>query len=172
MRAVLDACVLYPTILRELLTDPALSTLYTPLWTPRLREEWLRAADRNGLSAGAEAALLARHLPPVADPQAVPGADLPDPADLHVLATAIEQGAPLIVTLNLRDFPRHVLAPLGIRALHPDAFLQDLFRDAPDAVADAARATHARARTAGGDLDLRALLKRAGLPRLARALSQ
>lgn len=170
MRAVLDACVLYPTVLREVLTDPALVALYDPVWTPRLRGEWLRAAERNGLTAGAEAALLADRLPPAPDPATVPGADLPDPADLHVLATALENDAPLIVTLNLRDFPRRTLAPFGIRALHPDAFLLELLRDSPGAVARAARAAHARSLAMGGDLPLAALLKKARLPRLAKAL--
>ncbi|MDO5705756.1 MAG: PIN domain-containing protein, partial [Paracoccus sp. (in: a-proteobacteria)] len=121
--------------------------------------------------AGAEAAMLSDRIPPSPDPAVVPGADLPDPADLHVLAAAIDADAPLIVTLNLRDFPQRVLAPLGIRALHPDAFLLDLHRSAPQAMRQAASATHAKALTLGGDLPLRALLKRAGLPRLAKALA-
>ncbi|MDO5705755.1 MAG: PIN domain-containing protein, partial [Paracoccus sp. (in: a-proteobacteria)] len=66
MRAVLDACVLYPTVLREILTDPAVTALYVPIWTARLREEWLRAAERNGIRdlAGAEAAMLSDRIPP------------------------------------------------------------------------------------------------------------
>ncbi|MDO5613223.1 MAG: PIN domain-containing protein [Paracoccus sp. (in: a-proteobacteria)] len=173
MRAVLDACVLYPTVLREILTDPALVAHYAPVWTPRLRDEWLRAADRHGIraAAGAEAALLADRIPPAADARAIPAVDLPDAADLHVLAAAIDADAALIVTLNLRDFPQRVLAPLGVRALHPDAFLLDLHRDHPAAVVQAVRAVHDRAVRLGGDLPLRALLKRSGLPRLAKALA-
>lgn len=51
---------------------------------------------------------------------------LPDPGDRHVLAAAIAGRADLIVTKNLRDFPADRLAPFGIRAEHPDAFVRSL----------------------------------------------
>jgi hypothetical protein len=50
----------------------------------------------------------------------IPGLHLPDPNDRHVLAAAIRGRADVIVTLNIRDFPGHVLAPYGIVAQHPD----------------------------------------------------
>jgi len=96
---------------------------------------------------------------------------LPDPNDIHVLATAVDGGAEGIITLNLRDFPTRELAPHGLRAIHPDAVLMELWMDHPDAVADAVRDTHATAEhIAEGTLPLRALLKRARLPRLGKAL--
>ena len=55
------------------------------------------------------------------------GLDLPDVGDLHVLAAAIEGEADVIVTGNLRDFPADRLAPHGLTAQHPDAFIADLF---------------------------------------------
>jgi len=51
------------------------------------------------------------------------GLTLPDPKDCHVLAAAIECGAQVIVTYNLRDFPKDALAPHNIEARHPDDFL-------------------------------------------------
>ena len=115
MRAVLDACVLYPTILREILGDCAAAGLFRPVWSQRILDEWRLAADRNGLPAGPEIALLTDRFP---EAMAVPaggadGMDLPDPADRHVLETALAGGADRIVTANLRDFPRPALAPLG-----------------------------------------------------------
>ena len=47
-RVLLDACVLYPTVLRELLLGTAALGLYEPLWSARLLEEWARAAARLG----------------------------------------------------------------------------------------------------------------------------
>ncbi len=43
-----------------------------------------------------------------------------------MVSVALEAKASLLVTFNLKDFPGRVLSPLGIRALHPDAFLESL----------------------------------------------
>lgn len=48
--------------------------------------------------------------------------------DRHVLAAAVQGKAPVIVTLNLRHFRQEDLEPWGIRALHPQSFLIELFR--------------------------------------------
>ena len=50
-----------------------------------------------------------------------------DEKDRHVLAAAVHGQAPIILTFNLRHFrPEHV-APWGIRALHPQSFLIEIF---------------------------------------------
>ena len=72
----------------------------------------------------------------------------------------------------LRDFPRAALAAVGLHAVHPDAFLTDLWVQNPDPVAAAAHAAHAKATRLGGQMEFRALMKRARLPRLARALAR
>lgn len=178
MRAVLDACVLYPTVLREVLLAVAGEGLYTPLWSERILEEWARATRKLGpgaedIARGEIAAL--RLAFPTALATERPGLEarlhLPDPADIHVLATAIASSAEAIVTFNAADFPRHVLAAEGIARLDPDQFLMALWQRAPEVVARATEAVRARAEALSGEPQpMRRLLKRAQLPRLGKAL--
>jgi len=179
MKAVLDACVLYPTVLREILLGVAAKGLFVPLWSARILEEWARAAARDGPAAelvarGEVAALRA----------AFPGAEvtpdagllrrlhLPDADDIHVLAAAVSAGADAIVTFNRADFPRHILAAEGVERRDPDGFLWQLWSEAPAAVEAVCAGIVARAaHLSGRPQDRRAMLKRARLPRLAKALS-
>ena len=177
MKAVLDACVLYPTVLREILVGVAEAGLFTPVWSPRILAEWQHAAARLGPDqaavAGAEIALLQLAHPQAGaadEGTAAAGYDWPDPADRHVAEAALAAGAGLIVTANLRDFPRALLADLGLASIHPDAFLLDLYRRAPDAVAASVTAAHRKAERLGGVMPLPDLLARARLPRLSKAL--
>ncbi|MEG3894714.1 MULTISPECIES: hypothetical protein [unclassified Microcoleus] len=54
----------------------------------------------------------------------------------HVAAAAVVAKAQVIVTSNLRDFPRESLNPWGITALHPDVFLNRLYEVTPDLMAN------------------------------------
>lgn len=177
MRALLDANVLYPTILREILSDLAAAGLFRPLWSARILEEWRHAAARLGADAaavaGAEIALLRLRFPDAeCDGQGMAAIDLdfPDPADRHVVEAALAGRADLVVTANLRDFPPRIMAGLGLRAIHPDAFLLDLHRRDPGGVRAALEAARAKASALGGGMDMAEMLKRCRLPRLARAV--
>lgn len=177
MKALLDACVLFPTILREILTDTAEAGLFAPLWSERILGEWVHAAaklgpDQSGL-AGAEAALLRLRFPQAmiaAGDESSLGMQLPDPGDLHVLKAALDGGAELIVTLNLRDFPPRILGYYGMRAIHPDEFLHAFAQAHLGVVAGAVSAALRRANEAGGQLTQRDMLARARLPRLNKLL--
>ena len=182
MRVLIDACVLYPTVLREIVLGVAARGLFSPLWSARLLEEWARATVKLGSGAqtvarGEIAVLRVRwpgaEISPNVPPQVLAVAqNLPDPDDLHVLAAAVGGQADTILTLNLRDFPTRVLAPLGLRALAPDPFLLAMMPDHPAAIAAEIGRVHDEAeRLAGTPLPLRAFLKRSTLPRLARALA-
>ncbi len=57
----------------------------------------------------------------------IPGLDLPDPDDRHVLAAAIHANAQAIVTSNVKDFPEEVLSLHHVEAITPDDFLVGLF---------------------------------------------
>jgi hypothetical protein len=65
----------------------------------------------------------------------IPGLELPDPNDRHVLAAALEAGASIIVTHNLRHFPPAALAPHGVRAEAPDTFMTALHLARPELIA-------------------------------------
>lgn len=69
----------------------------------------------------------------------ISGLDLPDENDRHVLAAAICSRANVIVTFNLKDFPRATVQAFGIKAKHPDDFLHDLIQLDASAVTLAAR---------------------------------
>ena len=51
-----------------------------------------------------------------------------DEKDRHVLAAAVHGEAAIVLTLNLRHFRPEHLARWGIRALHPQSFLIEIFR--------------------------------------------
>jgi predicted nucleic acid-binding protein len=180
MKVVLDACVLYPTVLREVLLAVARTGLYTPLWSDRILEEWARATRKLGpvaeVQARGEIALVRAAFPRACIP-ATPHIEarllLPDANDTHVLATAIAGQADVIVTFNAADFPCHVLAEDHIARRDPDGFLWELWSHNPDIVAAAIALVREEAeRLSGQPQPLRALLKRAKLPRLAKAVAE
>lgn len=177
-RVVLDACVLYPTVLRELLFGAARAGLFRPLWSERILEEWARATVKLGPRAEAIArgeiaaarAAFPRALVP-ADPARAARLWLPDPGDVHVLATALSGRADAILTFNAADFPRGLLAGEGLLRFDPDGFLTALAERAPGPMREVAAAIAAEAtRLAGEPWDARRLLRRGRLHRLARTL--
>ena len=152
--ALLDANVLYPAGLRDLLLRLADRYLYAPLWSADIHEEWIRSllADRPDIPAGAlerTRAIMDEHFPgAVVTGYAALAAllDLPDPGDAHVLAAAIKGGANTIVTRNLRHFPSERLAPRHLMAQHPDIFIAALFDADREAVLMAVRGHRAALR--------------------------
>ena len=178
MKAVLDACVLYPTVLREILIGVAKAGLYMPLWSDRILEEWARATRKIGPNAESQArgevALLAAAFPKAciaAQPGLEARLHLPDDNDIHVLAVAIAGSAEAIITFNARDFPRHVLAGEGLTRRDPDGFLWELWSHHREAISEVVATVHATAeRLSGLPQPLRPFLKKAGLPKLAKAI--
>lgn len=61
----------------------------------------------------------------------IPSLTLPDPNDRHVLAAAIVGRCDVIVTSNLRDFPKVALDPHEINVQDPDEFLRSRLSIAP-----------------------------------------
>ena len=179
VKLVLDTCVLYPTVMREMLLGAARLGHFQPLWSGRILEEWARAAVKLGPEGAAQARseiALLRPAWPKAEVAASPGIEsrlwLPDPADIHVLAVAVAGSADGIVTVNRKDFPKHVLAEEGLKRLEPDGFLYDLWLKDAEGLQRVGDQVLAEAnRLSGGDWEMRPLLKKARLPRLAKALA-
>ena len=131
LTVLIDACVLYPAPLRDLLMRLLLLDLFVGRWTERIHDEWIRnvAKDRPDLKrerlertrammdSHALNALVTGYEP------LIEGLSLPDPDDRHVLAAAIRSQSNLILTFNLKDFHAADLLPFGIEARHPDEFL-------------------------------------------------
>ena len=125
----------------------ALRDLFRARWSYRVHEEWINAIltnrpdltraqlerTRDLMNKHAEDCLV------VGFESLIPGLDLPDKNDRHVLAAAIQTGAEVIVTRNLKDFPSEKLVPYGIEAQHPDIFVHHLLDLNPRAVVAAAK---------------------------------
>ena len=176
MRVLLDACVIFPTVMREMLVGLAQAGHFQPLWSERILEEWVRATRRLGEGAEAiarsEAAVLRDQFPSAnVNEVLTDGLWLPDPNDIHVLGAAISGQADVLVTKNLGDFPTRILGQHGILRRDPDGFMLDFFNDDEVSVRKVGKAVQEKAETISGrEQPLRPLLKRAGLPRLGKAL--
>lgn len=170
--------MIFPTVMREMLIGAAREGLYSPLWSARILEEWRRAAERIGPDANAVATgdiALLRSQFPAAEISGYNGLAqrlwLPDANDVHVLAAAVQGSADAIVTVNRKDFPKNILTEEGLTRLEPDGLLYGLWLDHPDAMEAVGARVLARARDLSGEpWEMRALLKKARLPRLAKAL--
>lgn len=178
MKILIDTCVLYPTVMREMVLGAARRGAFTPFWSTRILEEWARAARKLGptgeMQARSEIALSEAAFPKArAD---IPEGSfahlwLPDDNDIHVLAAAINVSADAIMTLNAKDFPRQTLADEGLKRVDPDGFLYDLWLQDAALIEETSLQVLAQARTLSGKAwELRALLKKARLPRCAKAL--
>lgn len=98
---MLDACVLYPAPLRDVLVSIAAAHLYRAQWTTQIHDEWIESLINK--------------------------LELPDKNDRHVLAAAIYSKSDAIITFNQKDFPSHYLQNFDIDILHPDEFISELY---------------------------------------------
>ncbi len=178
VRILIDACVLYPTVMRSMVLGAAREGAFEPLWSARILEEWARATVKLGpegeMQARAEIAMLRAAWPDAeisVDPVMERRLYLPDENDIHVLAAAVSGNADLIMTLNAKDFPRATLANEGLGRVDPDRYLHGIWQAQPDVMQAVSGTVLAEAiRLSGPDWTVRTLLKKARLPRLAKAL--
>ena len=133
---VLDVCVLFPAALRDTLLRAAAAGLYRVRWSKPILEEVRRNLVDSGRTTELQAEWLLATMGEFFPEAAVTGFEsLIDqmtnhPKDRHVLA-AVAADARLIVSHNLRDFPRRALIPVGVAAQSPDVFLTRLLERRP-----------------------------------------
>jgi PIN domain len=150
--ALLDANVLYPAPMRDLLLQLAVADIFRAKWTADIHREWIEALLRN--DPWRERAVLerTRDLMNQATRDClvtgydalIPTLNLPDKDDRHVLAAAIVGRCDVIVTQNLKHFPDEALEPFGIEAQHPDEFLCSHLNLAPGVFCGAVQKVRAR----------------------------
>ena len=130
---VLDACILYDSLLRDILLRLAEKELYQPVWSNVICEEVRRnLSKRISLEKVDKLITIMNNAFPEAiidNYSTLPKVDEPriNEKDRHVLAAAISSNAQVIVTNNLKDFPNDVLLEYNIEAQSPDEFLLNLF---------------------------------------------
>ena len=137
---VLDACTIFPMLVRDVLLTLANHGFFSPKWSPRICEEWIRNLTSRmrerypERDATAQIQRIAASMA-LAFPDAEVIAQIPetailepvDPKDRHVVMTAIAARADAIVTFNLADFAAvHLRRHLGLEVIHPDDFVMDL----------------------------------------------
>ncbi len=150
--AVLDTCVLWPSLQRDVLLSLAAENLYRPLWSDAILEELEfhearklvdRGADPEDAAAGA--ARLGEQMAGAFDEASVVGWGvlggsfcLPDPDDEHLVAAAVIGGAEAIVSNNISDLPQGKV-PAQIQVIKPPVFVADTVAVSPDAAVRALR---------------------------------
>jgi predicted nucleic acid-binding protein len=144
--AVLDASVLFRGGVRDFLLWVAEAGAFSPVWSDIIHDEWMqnrraKFGDPNSRLEHArremERAFPGANFDP--DSKALTSLRLPDPGDVHVLATAVAAAANVIITHNERHFPKQVLGPLGLLAETPDVFCARLIRENAPLVIEGAR---------------------------------
>lgn len=136
---VYDACVLYPAPVRDLLVQLAGTGLFRAKWTEQIHQEWIESLLRNRPDLKREQLERTKNLINqtaldcvVSGYEFLVGSlELPDPNDRHVLAAAIRCGAQVIVTFDVKDFPKEILEKFDIDPQDPDVFCRYLIDLSP-----------------------------------------
>jgi len=139
-KVVLDACVLYPAPIRDILLSLAAEGVFIAKWSDIIQDEWLRNLLKNRTDLKKEQLNQTITAMNLAFPDAnvedfedlIPSLKLPDRDDRHVVACAIRCNADLIVTFNSRDFPKDELSKYDIEIQKPDELILNLFDIHPE----------------------------------------
>ncbi|NNE35548.1 MAG: PIN domain-containing protein [Rhodothermales bacterium] len=136
--AVVDACVLFSPLKRNLILSLAEAELFRIRWSEEILDETQSATKQyltgKGCTDADDRAIRARTSMEKAfvdalvcdyDTVAEGLNGLPDEKDRHVIAAAIKCRSDIIVTENLKDFPPEILDPFHLEAKCSDDFIAD-----------------------------------------------
>lgn len=171
--ALLDTCVLWPSLQRDVLLSLAAEGMYRPVWSgvilAELKYEEAAKLTRRGAAppeAERRAAHLIRQMRQAFDDAEISGWEgldgtygLPDPDDEHVVAAAVVAGAGAIITLNTKDFPAALL-PTGLETLRPAEFAANTVALDPYRALQGIHAVAARSGTHGPTHSVEDILSR------------
>ena len=140
--AVLDANVIYPAPVRDLLLNLADLEIFSPKWSEIIHEEWIRNLLIKRVDLSRSKLMRTVKIMNSAFPDAevygfeelIEELELPDLDDRHVLAAAIHSKADAIITFNQKDFPSKYLNEFSIDVYSPDKFLNLLYKLSPEIV--------------------------------------
>lgn len=147
-----DASVFYPAPLRDLLMELAMAGLFRAKWSEQIQKEWIESLLKKRSDLNRERLERTKKIANKAVPDClvegyeplIEGLQLPDVNDRHVLAAAIHCNAQVIVTYNLKDFPKEILLSFEIEAQHPDVFLRHIIDLAPPRFLEAVKEIRGR----------------------------
>jgi predicted nucleic acid-binding protein len=133
LTAVLDACVLYPVSLRDVLLRLAEAELYQVVWSERILGEMkgailgkrldIEEQKIDNMIAGMRNAFPEAEF----DGWQLLEEDMRNhDKDKHVLALAVRARADMLVTSNLKHFPPEACEPYCVEPIDPDEFLCQL----------------------------------------------
>lgn len=128
---IYDSNILFGSFLRNVMIHLAQAGIYRAKWTKDIHDEWMPHLTEKYPNVRVEDAQRIRGLIDASVPDClvcgykriIPGLELQDAKDRHVLAAAIKAGAQVIVTRNISHFPQKILSEFDIEAQHPDDFI-------------------------------------------------
>ena len=179
MYVLLDTCALVPGPVRQILLEAASADLFIPLWSDKIFEEWQfvasKSSEQDSEAIKIEILLIKdkwRNSLVPRDRALEDTLFLPDSDDRHVLAAALVGKADVLLTNNLKDFPKNIISEYGLTRKSIDSFLWELFTQEPelinsfvDRVFDLNRKKVQSALTSK-----KSFLKKHGLSRLAKCI--
>jgi predicted nucleic acid-binding protein len=133
--AFLDACVLYPFSLRDVLIQFSVEGMFQAKWSTQVQSEVIKNVEKYHPTISGrltrtfqlmEMAVPDFHAEPSQETIALVSESSTDPKDVEILAAAIDGACTHLVTSNIKDFDIAYGLGRGVAVIHPDEFLEKL----------------------------------------------